>query len=1172
MKSPTIPKRYEVRSLLGEGGSGRVYRVQDSIRDRGLALKLVTPAESAFLRREFDTLRQIRHENLIQVFDWGVLPSGEAYYTMELIEGGGATRMGEPQPAEDVRHVLTGLLRGLAHLHCHGEIHGDLKPGNILLGAGGVVKITDAGMGGSGERADGLSGTPGYAAPEVWEGAPADVRSDLYSVGVMAYEALTGRHPFAGRTVREVISGQLEGWVPSPGAHGVRVPADLERVVMRALERQPGLRQGSADEFMEGFGVEDRIGEILGGKLVGREKEIAEIERLLHAEEAGTPTLVDITGEPGIGKTALMEEVAARILGAGGRALEIDLSSAKPIAAQILEFLGVPSQATSSAGPPPELHAQLWEFAKEFPVLLYTGGAPDRATNNAFRGLARYVWALSLEQGRGSHILIALRNGEGPEEPFVRTIHVDPMSEAGCEQVISATLGAANLQSELISKLHALSGGNPGVLRSTLASLIERDLLRRRDGVWAFREAAQIYSLGLESGVNPWVIAWGHLGPEEQRLMSTVSLFRRPIPTPQLEKYTSSQDAGATLSTLLAKGWLRQVRGGWAPSSDGVRQAVQGRGTRESQAQIAASVLKAMPAGDSEERTDLELRYRPSPDVLERGLISAEQAVDRGDQRSAVEKLRLCLGIAHEANQADRTRSISLRIASLLHNLGDEDGAESYLKREEYWGKGNISPADATLRSHLFGQIAMTKGDLDSARTHLLQCIEMAGKAKNTSLFMRCHADLAEMDWRHGDAASRARAIGRVRQVLSQHPEDPSFRDERAALMYQLGAAIVFGGASREAVEILQAGYELAESDYWKMRLANAMSSAFHYLGDVAGELEWLDKAWRYAESSRSDSFRARILSNRGAWFVHQGQFAEAADQNRLSATWARRFGGAFEYAAGRAGSAMCAIYLAKYEDALADAREVRSAAQTLNDYTYVAKAFEIEGLANYFLGRGESAERGVREALSLLDGHGYTVVKPRLEWLLAKVLIRRGEVEESNKLLREAETQLLETRDPEDLWGVQIEMHLRHARNGNARSSLVEIETLFRAAEQRGLLVIAVPAALAISEILHEQGLDHTESWGLLTVGLERAEGSGMRELAWQLSYRMGVLAARAGQAKESHSRFTLASRVLRQIAGELGAENRRSYLRADHVSSAIKDMDSALWRPQLLPAHLFP
>src|SRR5260221_8467271 len=122
-----MPNRNELCSLLGEGGWGGVYGVKDSIRDRELVLKLVPPAESAFLRREFDTLRQIRHENLIQVFDWGALPSGEAYYTMELMEGGDwSGRMGKAQPADDVRHILTGLLRGLAHLHCHGEIHGDL--------------------------------------------------------------------------------------------------------------------------------------------------------------------------------------------------------------------------------------------------------------------------------------------------------------------------------------------------------------------------------------------------------------------------------------------------------------------------------------------------------------------------------------------------------------------------------------------------------------------------------------------------------------------------------------------------------------------------------------------------------------------------------------------------------------------------------------------------------------------------------------------------------------------------------------------------------------------------------------------------------------------------------------------------------------------------------------
>src|SRR5947207_1578787 len=106
-----LPSRYRIRGVLGEGGSGRVYSASDVVRGTELALKVVTPAESTWLRREFETLRQIRHENLIQVFDWGSLESGGSYYTMELIPGGDwGKRMGKPQPSEEVMRILKGVL------------------------------------------------------------------------------------------------------------------------------------------------------------------------------------------------------------------------------------------------------------------------------------------------------------------------------------------------------------------------------------------------------------------------------------------------------------------------------------------------------------------------------------------------------------------------------------------------------------------------------------------------------------------------------------------------------------------------------------------------------------------------------------------------------------------------------------------------------------------------------------------------------------------------------------------------------------------------------------------------------------------------------------------------------------------------------------------------------
>ncbi|TMQ47424.1 MAG: hypothetical protein E6K71_09910 [Candidatus Eisenbacteria bacterium] len=712
MTNPSVPKRYEVRSLLGEGGSSRVYRVQDSIRDRELALKLVTSSESAFLRREFDTLRQIRHENLIQVFDWGALPSGEAYYTMELIEGGDwSRRMGKPQPADDVRHILTGC------------------------------------------RADGLSGTPGYAAPEVWEGAPADIRSDLYSVGVMAYEALTGKHPFAGHTVREVVSGQLEGWVPSPGVHGIRVPIDLERVAMRALERKPGLRQGSADEFMEGMGVEDRIGEILGGKLVGREGEIDEINRILNSKEPGMPTLVYLAGEPGVGKTALLEEVGARLLRLGGRALEIDLSRGKPLEAQIAEHLAPAGAEIRQAHEgSKELHTLLIECGRQSPVLLYTAACDETASRSTLKALARYIWALSVETRQASRVVIALQSSTMPDtaEPFARNLHVPPLSALDCDHLMRQALGAANVQLELIAKLHALSGGNAGVLRAALASLIERQLLQRRDGTWAFREATLIHSMRLETGMNPWAIAWRHLSSAEQRVMLTITLFRQPLDSVKLKKLSMDTGIDESLSTLQAKGFLRSSREGWVPASDGVRQTVQELASKASQAEIAADILATVPdRGDGEDRIDLELRYRPSVDRLERGLEAAERAVSRGDQYLGMKRLQACLEIAERGEVRERSRQICLRIAALLRQLGDDEGAAGYLQRQESWGNGSPSPNDEARRSHVLGLIAMSKGDLDGARRSLSISVEMATVAGDRSLLLRCHADLAEIDWRH---------------------------------------------------------------------------------------------------------------------------------------------------------------------------------------------------------------------------------------------------------------------------------------------------------------------------------------------------------------------------------------------------------------------------------------
>jgi serine/threonine protein kinase/tetratricopeptide (TPR) repeat protein len=1159
--TPSIPKRYEVRSLLGEGGSGRVYRVQDSIRDRELALKLVTPAESAFLRREFDTLRQIRHENLIQVFDWCVLPSGEAYYTMELIEGGDwSKRMGEPQSSDEVRRVLTGLLRGLAHLHCHGEIHGDLKPGNILLGAGGVVKITDTGMGGGGGSGSGLSGTPGYAAPEVWEGAPADVRSDLYSVGVMSYEALTGKHPFAGHTVREVISGQLEGWVPSPGVHGGKIPADLERVVMRALERQPGLRQGSADEFMEGFGVEDRIGEILGGKLVGREKEIAEIEMLLHSEEPGTPTLLYITGEPGVGKTALMEEVSDRASSVGLRTVRIATTSEHAILESLADLSpgAFGGDRTKSVA---DFATTLRENSNSHGLLLWIDAAADAMGTEAWvRSLCRVLWAISIEAKEPCRSLFVITLNEQPDkgESFERRLILSPFSQGETAQLFQSVLGVARLEDELVSKVQSLTGGNPGATRSCITSLVDRAIIARRDGVWSFRETEQIQDLSLPTDANPWTLAWGHLAGAEQEVLVALAL------APRLNSRDIARVLGGMaglenlVARLEAKGWLRVRADELAVASQSIRQVAITQAGLSARGKIASSLLSDESALGREDRASLALEYRARPETLDEGIWASEEAGKRGEHRVAERRLKACLDLAKSSGDHNRACSVAIKLAETLHQLGEDFLAAGCLNRDYPWQVGRPSRVDLARRAKVLGTIESSQGNMDEARQYFLSAAKLAEEADDTSLALESHAALAELEWRHESEAVRSEAVSRMRGILETHAGKTNGGDEQANLTYQLGAALVVSGEFSQAREVLGKAIELDCSDYWRMRLANALASGVYYEGDFNAALKWVNDAWQSAERAGADSFKARILNSRAGVFYGLGRPRDAVDQHRLATFWARRNGSPFEYLTACEGLSINLILLARYEEAIAEAVESGKAAVRIGDLGEQARGFELEALANYHLGDYEAAGHLVERGLGLLHGRGYDRVKPRLDWLKARLLIKNERFPEAEELLKAAESVLLGTRDWEDLPGVQIEMHLLRSKVEKSTAVLADLRRLTDAAAHRGVLLVELQGAIAIAEIVLKNRLYHTELRAQIASALGRADDAGVIETSWWLTYCLGEIALQRGDHREAHTRFRRAIHVLDQIAGDLTPAHKEIYLKRPHARLALDRISS--------------
>jgi len=260
-------RRYRVIEELGMGGMGRVYRVLDRKLNEEIALKVIRPeiaADRGVIARfsaELKLARQVVHRNVARMFDLNE-ESGAPYITMEYVRGENLKRLirkvGRLDAAQAVA-IACQICDGLAEAHRLGIVHRDLKPQNVMVDEEGQAKIMDFGLARllAQEGRDGLgsrSGSPAYVSPEQIKGLPPDGRSDIYSLGVLFYEMLTGRTPFKAESVDAIIDMHLHEAPEDPRAVEPAIPAELSRLVMRCLEKDPGRRYQSAAELREALG------------------------------------------------------------------------------------------------------------------------------------------------------------------------------------------------------------------------------------------------------------------------------------------------------------------------------------------------------------------------------------------------------------------------------------------------------------------------------------------------------------------------------------------------------------------------------------------------------------------------------------------------------------------------------------------------------------------------------------------------------------------------------------------------------------------------------------------------------------------------------------------------------------------------------------------------------
>jgi hypothetical protein len=347
--------RYTVKKFLGEGGKKKVYLAHDTLLDRNVAFALIKTEGlddigRDRIKREAQAMGRLgAHPHIVSVFDLGEEKDGQPYIVTELMGGGDVEGLIEKAPEhrpplERTLEISIEVCRGLEFAHAHGIVHRDLKPGNVWLTTEGTAKLGDFGLAVALDKTrltqgGMMVGTVSYMPPEQAMGGEVTPRADLYALGAMLYEMVTGRPPFVGDESVAIITQHLNAQPVEPTWHNAAVPPALEVLILRLLEKDPAKRPASGTEVREilrqiGPGTrqpetapatvvadQPEQNPVYRRAFVGREPELRQLQAAFDRAASGRGSLVMVVGEPGIGKTSLCEQLATYAVVRGGTTL-----------------------------------------------------------------------------------------------------------------------------------------------------------------------------------------------------------------------------------------------------------------------------------------------------------------------------------------------------------------------------------------------------------------------------------------------------------------------------------------------------------------------------------------------------------------------------------------------------------------------------------------------------------------------------------------------------------------------------------------------------------------------------------------------------------------------------------------------------------------------------------
>ncbi|HKP59888.1 MAG TPA: protein kinase [Polyangiales bacterium] len=619
-------------SELGRGGMGAVYCALDQITGAKLALKTLELSDDkarALFEREYCTLASLKHPRMVEVFDFGVTDDGRRFYTMELLPGDDLAKLA-PLPLRAACEALRDVAASLALLHAQRLLHGDISPRNVRLDASGRAKLLDFGAAAPFGLASEVIGTPECMAPEVLRQRKLDARTDLFSLGALAYFALTGRAAYPVRELRDA-EAVWNNAPPPPSKHAPELPKALDQLVLSLLSIDPKGRPASAAEVIDRISAIANLdeqavsgmaeGHLRSSSLVGRERERTQLRQHLARLTEGRGGAVVIEGASGMGRSRLAQELAVDARIAGVSALRVDaLAHPGPLGvlgalahallesapAEALETLPghlavlghafpelIALRPGNSQRPLAELSrnpterraliqhslcAWLIEVAARRPLLVVVDDvhATDPASASALVGLAAAAQETRL-------LLCVTRRLDADAVPatqqlerFGARLKLRGLPQAEVEKLVSAVFGETPHRARLVPWLMTVASGNPGRSLELLGGLVERGVIRYESGAWVL--PAQLPERELPQTVGDALAErLAKLPPSAAQLLQLFALYHSSLPRRACFKLlpeSRSAELFDALDQLLVRGLLAGAPAGYRLAHEQTRALV----------------------------------------------------------------------------------------------------------------------------------------------------------------------------------------------------------------------------------------------------------------------------------------------------------------------------------------------------------------------------------------------------------------------------------------------------------------------------------------------------------------------------------------------------------------------------------------------------------------------